>query len=491
MLLEERKLQEDERPLVVQLNWSKGDRDGRFVFKQVTLRGEGPLSPSGHHSSPKNPFSLKGKKDKRKKKRFSSSSSKSSHHLKKSDSESDDQKPGSLAKAIYKAVPDSRFTRSISNPEAVMRRQRQQKLVKKLQSMRGKDGRPASGGTLRVYAGSLVPEEPYKTLLVSNKANTSQVIKLALDKYGILHENPSDYCLVQMTVPLTASRNVHLNVIGGCTNQRMLREEEQPLELFNSWMEERRESVVIFQLQKKNSVEYLLHGDSMVVDSSFMPYLVEVSSEGQDFSSARKIHLTMDHNILGSKQPSTPSSLSHNFIHVNGPEIRPQHCDISNIEGVFTICPVERNSEIRVNNKVIRKHAFLSHNYIIKLGRYVSFRYIDHFASNRVAALTEANCGETHPASATAELLNSMSGGERESPVSPQPYRERSQSHSALEDHQQSNRRSSNELEHKLRATLSAEFDQIEKKDVPKDEVIINVLHLCQLIRFCPSLLKY
>lgn len=32
-LAEERKLDLDEKPLVVQLNWNKDDREGRFVLK--------------------------------------------------------------------------------------------------------------------------------------------------------------------------------------------------------------------------------------------------------------------------------------------------------------------------------------------------------------------------------------------------------------------------------------------------------------------------
>ena len=32
-LLEERQLDLDEKPLVVQLNWNKDDREGRFVLK--------------------------------------------------------------------------------------------------------------------------------------------------------------------------------------------------------------------------------------------------------------------------------------------------------------------------------------------------------------------------------------------------------------------------------------------------------------------------
>lgn len=42
-------------------------------------------------------------------------------------------------------LPETSFTRSISNPEAVMRRRRQQKLEKKLQQFRSKDGGPDTG----------------------------------------------------------------------------------------------------------------------------------------------------------------------------------------------------------------------------------------------------------------------------------------------------------------------------------------------------------
>lgn len=47
-------------------------------------------------------------------------------------------------------LPETSFTRSISNPEAVMRRRRQQKLERKLQLFRSKDGGPDTGGTLKV-----------------------------------------------------------------------------------------------------------------------------------------------------------------------------------------------------------------------------------------------------------------------------------------------------------------------------------------------------
>lgn len=46
---------------------------------------------------------------------------------------------------IVLELPETSFTRSISNPEAVMRRRRQQKLEKKLQQFRSRDGGPDTG----------------------------------------------------------------------------------------------------------------------------------------------------------------------------------------------------------------------------------------------------------------------------------------------------------------------------------------------------------
>lgn len=48
---------------------------------------------------------------------------------------------------LFSELPETSFTRSISNPEAVMRRRRQQKLEKKLQQFRSKDGGPDTGKT--------------------------------------------------------------------------------------------------------------------------------------------------------------------------------------------------------------------------------------------------------------------------------------------------------------------------------------------------------
>jgi len=51
----------------------------------------------------------------------------------------------SVAQQLYNELPESSFTRSISNPELVMRKRRQIKLEKKLQQICSNDGGPDSG----------------------------------------------------------------------------------------------------------------------------------------------------------------------------------------------------------------------------------------------------------------------------------------------------------------------------------------------------------
>merc|ERR1712110_313009 len=104
-----------------------------------------------------------------------------------------------VAEKLYTELPDTSFTRSISNPEAVMRRRRQQKLEKKLQQFRSRDGGPDTGGTLKIYGESLCKDVPYKTLLLSVSDPAVFVVEEMLEKYGIDKKEAQLFCLVQST----------------------------------------------------------------------------------------------------------------------------------------------------------------------------------------------------------------------------------------------------------------------------------------------------
>lgn len=54
------------------------------------------------------------------------------------------------------------------------------------------------GGTLRIYADSLKPNIPYKTILLSTTDMADFAVAEALEKYGLEKENPRDYCIAQV-----------------------------------------------------------------------------------------------------------------------------------------------------------------------------------------------------------------------------------------------------------------------------------------------------
>lgn len=94
--------------------------------------------------------------------------------------------------------PNSSFTRMISDPEALMKKTREEVLSAKLSQFVG-NGCDDMGGTLKIYGELIDPSVPYKTLLLSAKDTVTQVIRQALDKYGLQFADPSAYCLVVRT----------------------------------------------------------------------------------------------------------------------------------------------------------------------------------------------------------------------------------------------------------------------------------------------------
>ncbi|XP_047497776.1 afadin-like [Penaeus chinensis] len=204
---EERRLADDEKPLLVQLNWNKDDREGRFLLRRMDLKsamGGELIFQAGHtivNTLPPHPTTPVPSKDQPFTRKLSKREKK---ELKKAEKMrraiETNENDSSVAEKLYTELPETSFTRSISNPEAVMRRRRAQKLEKKLQQFRSKDGGPDTGGTLKIYGESLRPDVPYKTLLLSVRDNALSVVREMLDKYGLYKEDPNNYCLIQNVV---------------------------------------------------------------------------------------------------------------------------------------------------------------------------------------------------------------------------------------------------------------------------------------------------
>ncbi|KAK3878318.1 hypothetical protein Pcinc_017046 [Petrolisthes cinctipes] len=76
------------------------------------------------------------------------------------------------------------------------------------------------GGLVRVYDGALVPGSQYKSLLVSERTTSEELVKLVLNCNNIPHD-PSTYCLYEMR--------------GNDGRERRLQQDERPLRLISRW----------------------------------------------------------------------------------------------------------------------------------------------------------------------------------------------------------------------------------------------------------------
>ncbi|KAF8566310.1 hypothetical protein P879_05261, partial [Paragonimus westermani] len=273
-----RRLTNDEYPLLVQLNWSKLDREGKFVLKAETT-GDNTQAVNGSTRKPGNSNSstmttnggngrVRRRWSLRKDKQISPCSRRGPLGCAAAVGWAKD-KPiararqsffdpklnclvisqhsmGSTSKKLSSASPpppDSSFTRTISNPEQVMQRKRQRTLEAKLLEIL-QHGGPNIGGTLKIYGGHICPQVPYKTLLLSVTDTVADVIRQSLDKYGMEEADADAYCLVLHV------RTAADTAEGRSGTERVLANTDFPLaHLFASTPEAG--SVVTFELQPR------------------------------------------------------------------------------------------------------------------------------------------------------------------------------------------------------------------------------------------------
>ncbi|XP_058235006.1 afadin isoform X9 [Hemibagrus wyckioides] len=384
---EERKLDLDEKPLVVQLNWNKDDREGRFVLKNENdiipkkIQSNGPeKEKEGVIQNFKRTLSKKEKK--KEKKRDKEASARipdgDEHSLNREDGEN-----SRLAAEVYKDMPETSFTRTISNPEVVMKRRRQQKLEKRMQEFRSGDGRPDSGGTLRIYADSLKPNIPYKTILLSTTDTADFAVGEALEKYGLEKENPREYCI---------ARVVHSD--DKPVKETILEDSECPLQIFRDWTSDK--EMLVFQL-KKRPPDFMpkqglkpgarmgpLHG---ALPPEKLPYLVELSpgrgnhyayyayrqhEDGSDSRDKPKLY-RLQHSVteVGSDRSEDGN------IQLFGPGILPHHCDLRHTDGLVTITPVTLDAETFLDGQRISDTTVLRSGMTLQFGAAHVFKFVD------------------------------------------------------------------------------------------------------------------
>ncbi|XP_040925334.2 LOW QUALITY PROTEIN: afadin-like [Betta splendens] len=382
----ERQLDLDEKPLVVQLNWNKDDREGRFVLKNENdilpkkSQSNGPeKEKDGVIQNFKRTLSKKEKKkEKKREKEFTRIPDGDEQMLSREDGEN-----SRLAAEVYKDMPETSFTRTISNPEVVMKRRRQQKLEKRMQEFMSSDGRPDSGGTLRIYADSLKPNIPYKTILLSTRDTADFAVAEALEKYGLEKENPREYCIARQDDK--SSKEVILD------------DNECPLQILRDWPNDR--EALVFQL-KKRPPDYQARKGRKVDDKGFrgkdgssslppekLPYLVELSpGRGNHYA-----YYAYRHHEDGSDSRDKPKlyRLQHSITEVGsdctedgaiqllGPGILPHHCNLMHSEGMVTVTPHGPDADTFVDGQRVTETTVLRPGSTLQFGSAHVFKFVD------------------------------------------------------------------------------------------------------------------
>ncbi|KAH9363512.1 hypothetical protein HPB48_005955 [Haemaphysalis longicornis] len=262
------------------------------------------------------------------------------------------------------------FTRSISNPEAVMRRRRQQKLERKLQQFR-QEGSPEAGGTLRIFGESLNRDVPYKTLLLSTTDSAAHVVREILAKYGLEQEEPQHYCLVQVLVPPPP---------GGCPQdpptglkEFILDDDDCPLAIERQ--HNRIKGTLSFHIrrrpadyQPRKRKKKAPSGGGTVPPDEGLPMLQEVLPGGG--GAPGPCHPIPLHMTEVGSAPSGSQGLQ-----LSGPGVLPRHCVIAHTEGVVTVTPSQPEAETYVDGARVFDTTLLQHGATVRFGRSHLFRF--------------------------------------------------------------------------------------------------------------------
>ncbi|XP_073823958.1 adherens junction formation factor afadin isoform X4 [Musca autumnalis] len=359
---EERRLNPDEKPLLVQLNWHIDDREGRFLLKNIDQKTT-PIEQNDINFKRK--LSKREKKEQKKKEKLAKLNTDGSNTTANSQTNGLNGSHGNetgetqVAGKLYTELPETSFTRSISNPEAVMRRRRQQKLEKKLQQFRSRDGGPDTGGTLKIYGESLCQDVPYKTLLLSIRDCAQAVVREMLTKYGLDKADPLHYCLVQ---------------VNSDGSEYILDDDECPLSILMNHPTSR--GSIMFHVRRRPADSQprrrkkkplgASNGANNISQDREGPMLVEVTHSGDG---GRRIKLGND--------PIEVGSANTNCLQLFGPSIQARHCLISLVEGVCTVTPLHADALTFVNGHHISQPTILHNGSVVMFGRVASYRFVD------------------------------------------------------------------------------------------------------------------
>lgn len=377
--IDTRKLGKSERPLLVQLSWHRDDREGRFLLKSASAKFTNKFFDLG-----KNETQFKRRLSRREKKELKKQRKQAA--LKEVNTKQDGDTV--IAQQLYDEKPESSLTRSISNPEAVMKRRREQKIQQRLAKYQTGDGQQR-GGTLKIFAESLKPEIPYKTILASINQTSDTIVKDALEKFQLENEDPSEYCLVMTKIPPGENP--------GPGRESVVKDQDCPLAIQSSWPASRgfltfhlRKRITVpghkknMQKQKsaaelqadKRAAERLAHQSEKDQEAEEkpedLPFFIEVlPEEAHNNYDARIFHIKQNRTIIG----SSPTPLSDQYITLFAPDILAEHCYLESVDGEVTITPANADAEVVVDDIPIYETVLLDHGSFVIIANSYMFQF--------------------------------------------------------------------------------------------------------------------
>uniref|UniRef100_A0A5S6QFF6 Afadin n=1 Tax=Trichuris muris TaxID=70415 RepID=A0A5S6QFF6_TRIMR len=349
---EKRKLLPDEKPLLVQLNWHKDDREGRFL-----LQSERDVAGSVDHllHLPScDDVSMKRKLSKREKRELK--------RLEKQKQLAQAREAEDVTDLLYVEVPNTNFTRTISNPEVVMKKRRERKLEQKLKEL-------GEGGSLKIYGEELSETKPYVTLLLAIKDRADKVIRETLEKYGLGRHSASKFCLVEVrTLP------------DGLVEERVLDKDDCPLLIL---AREGSDGEPTFHVRFQGTrilppaTKSRVSSEHEPVAVETLPYLVELNPDGSEPTAAAGRVFVIHPNVIEIGCGSNFNNADAQALCLCGPLIRPRHCVIALMDGVATVTPCEVGAEISVDGQPISETAILRDGCRLCIGRTHLFKFYE------------------------------------------------------------------------------------------------------------------
>ena len=327
---------------MVQLGWVNGEREGRFLLRREAEGGRG----GDRRNVGGKRITKRGKKVKKEREGVPE--------------EVDGR--GRIARSLYNVMPESKFTRSISKKNG------------HLHGSRDVD----DNSSLRVYANSLLPNGPCKSVLISAHDTSAEVVMNSLERYG-LTDDPSEFCLVQVMIPAGrhGGSNPQLNVD---YTEHALGDGEKPLQ----WRGGRGETVQ-FHLRRKDSFLHRPHSSMNTrsrsqspdeMDDPTLPALVEIFVDSPYPQRPHRFLLSAEATEIGSNSAFASSSDPRGHLCLTSASIKPRHCIIkSSGNNSFTIAPLDKSAVIFVNSSPVHGCQNLDHNSVVKLGDSKRFRF--------------------------------------------------------------------------------------------------------------------